>query len=104
MEIVEPAYPALESLFGAWLHQDWEPEFGTVENALEEFVDSESEEDAQAALTEARRLAEEDEEELPELLKELGCCVDPEALGMTSKQFLEDVVVATLERALEGAA
>lgn len=92
-------YPTLENLFGGWLHQDWKPEFGTVENALAQYAASEGPATVKAALAELALLAQSGDTALPEQLELLGCYVNPPSLGLTARGFLTDVVAAGLRGA-----
>lgn len=90
------AYQTLANLFGGWLHQDWKPEFGTVENALAQYAAAEGPDTVTAALAELEQLAQLNEAPLQARLERLGCYVSPSAMGLGAKAFLTDVVARGL--------
>ena len=96
MTATEAGYPTLKHLFAAYLHPDWKAEFGTVQAAVKSFGHDDGAKAVQAALDELEGLAAIDEVQLPAILEDLGCGVDPWAHGDSPQGFLLDVISATL--------
>ena len=92
----ETGYPTLKHLFAAYLHSDWKAEFGTVQAAVKSFAHDDGHKAVDAALDELEGLAAIDEVQLPAILEDLGCGVDPWAHGDSPQGFLLDVISATL--------
>ena len=92
----ESGYPTLKHLFASYLHQDWKEESGTVQAAVKSFAHDDGPKAVQAALDELEGLAAIDELQLPAILEDLGCGVDPWAHGDSPQGFLLDVISATL--------
>lgn len=87
-------YPQLFQLFAGYFNQDWSMDYSDADEVINQFVEWESEDVVRAAAEElGRLLAAHETENLREiLLRQLSCYYDPEAEGVSTRQFLASVL------------
>ncbi|PYP84648.1 MAG: hypothetical protein DMG65_22200 [Candidatus Angelobacter sp. Gp1-AA117] len=86
-------YNDLVPLFAGFFHQDWRDEFNNTEEALQAFVNDALPEELTGASTALQKLIQSNmsEEELGELMLDLGCFYNPTPTGKSYKQWLSDI-------------
>lgn len=84
---------SLRHLFLAYLNLDWDLEYGTVEGAISDFLDVESEERVHEALAELDELIESrlDESTLKLMMTKIGCGYWPYGSGSTFQAWLPEL-------------
>lgn len=94
-------YPALEQLFGGYLHEDWAEDYADFLHAIDAFVENEPSY-APAAPSESARLLGEcaTDEILEQRLDDLGLVYYPPGLGWSSYRSWVLAVAARLDEAL----
>lgn len=88
-------YPSLQHLLGAYFHQDCFDDSPDADAVLRDYLRDSSIQKIAATLSDVRQLLgqEKDEEALAATLLGLGSFYLPAADGLTSKQWLERLVV-----------
>ena len=92
--MINDKYPHLLQLFSCYFHQDWFEEFDSPNMAVDEFVKSEAAESVNAAKLEIKSIlnSEYSENEVSNILSELGCYYDPLVDYENINIWLEDVL------------
>jgi hypothetical protein len=93
--MTKPTYPSLEHMFGAYLHQDFDLDYGTAEGAVAAFAAEASEERLAGARYELEMLIGQlgSKCNVGELLLRMGCCYNPCAEHPTEADWLKAVLV-----------
>ncbi len=89
-------YPAAAQLLGAYLHQDWDLDCATPDEAVTAFIACGTADRCARTAEELRALLEDlrgrPDDAAEEVLYELGCYYPPSADGFTTVQWLEHVI------------
>ena len=94
-------YPALEQLFGGYLHEDWADDYADFAQAVDAFVEHQPDLAPAASGEIAQLLVECDSEaDLEQRLDDLGLVYYPPGLGWSSYRSWVLAVASRLEEAL----
>ena len=86
-------YPNLYELFAGYFHQDWPEDSPTATGIIERYLGESSDEDVGKALKELHELLSNvtDDEELANIVNQLGSYYNPQADGITHREWLMQV-------------
>ena len=92
--MINDKYPGLLQLLSCYFHQDWSDEFDSPSMAVDAFVKSEAVESVKAARLEIESIlsSKYSENEVSNLLRELGCYYEPLVDYASIKKWLEDIL------------
>lgn len=91
--MINERYPTLYQFFSGYFHQDWIDEFESPEIALDTYLNSEKQETKELARIELDTIIKSnlEEEELSNLLEDLGCFYDPRVDEVLTINWLRSI-------------
>lgn len=99
---MDPHYPALWQLMGAYLHQDWDLDHATADAVAHEFIDQDISHYASFRSELQALLDDSTDEQLEPLMAESGAYGVPSADGRDARQWLTELLRATPGSSIDG--